>query len=96
MKLPILKLLTLAKVSSVPSLLVVAAGLVVPALAARVSRGLAEKGYKAWAHEDPPENPEDPALSLRHAIAWTIISGTVGGLSRLLAGRLLASRPRLR
>lgn len=94
MKLPILKLLALAKVSSAPSLLVVASGLVIPALAARVSRRLAERGYKAWAHQDPPEHPEDPALSLRHAIAWTIISGTVGGVSRLLVGRLLAARPR--
>jgi hypothetical protein len=72
------------------SLTLVGLGLLVPALAARATRSLAGRGYHAITQNEPPRNPADPEVEWRDAIIWTVVSGIVGGLARLVARRLLA------
>ncbi|MBC9731960.1 DUF4235 domain-containing protein [Nocardioides marmotae] len=56
---------------------------------------LAKKGLdKAWqlaTGRQPPENPADPDVELREAVAWAIASGVAVGLARMLAQRRAAS-----
>jgi hypothetical protein len=89
----VLKLLPIGPRRDPASLLLLAAGLVLPALAARLTRTALGFGYQAWAHEEPPKNPADPAVQWKHAVVWTMLSGALGGLGRLVARRLLAETP---
>lgn len=73
----------------VKALAVVGLGLLIPALAARATRSLAGHGYKAITNTNPPRNPAHPDVEWKDAIAWTLVSGMVGGLARLFARRLL-------
>ncbi|MFD2255678.1 DUF4235 domain-containing protein [Luteolibacter algae] len=72
------------------SLAMIGIGLLVPALAARLARSVAGKGYQLLTHEDAPRNPAHPQVEWKEAIIWTVVSGTIGGLARLSARRLLA------
>lgn len=72
------------------SLTLIGLGLVVPALASRATRTLAGRGYESITKQEPPRNPADPGVEWKDAIIWTVISGIVGGLARLVARRLLA------
>ena len=56
---------------------------------------LAKKGLNAtWrtaTRKKPPENPADPDVELREAVAWAVFSGAFVGLARMLAQRRAAS-----
>ncbi|MCW2814963.1 MAG: hypothetical protein JWN84_2418 [Nocardioides sp.] len=56
---------------------------------------LAKKGinatWKTATRKKPPENPADPDVELREAIAWAVFSGAFVGLARMLAQRRAAS-----
>jgi hypothetical protein len=56
---------------------------------------VAKKGINAtWTattRKKPPENPADPDIELREAVAWAVFSGAVVGLARMLAQRRAAS-----
>ena len=56
---------------------------------------LAKKGLdQAWrvaTGKKPPENPADPDVELREAVAWAIASGVAVGMARMLAQRRAAS-----
>ncbi len=56
---------------------------------------LAKKGlnasWKAATRKQPPENPADPDVQLREAVAWAVVSGALVGLARMLAQRRAAS-----
>ncbi len=79
--------------SDFSSLAMIGAGLLLPALAARLTRQIAGKSYELVAREEPPKNPADPAVAWKSAIAWTMVSGAIGGLGRVVARRLLADTP---
>ncbi len=76
------------KFSSLP---MIALGLLIPAVAARLTRGVAGKGYQALTHSDPPKNPAHPDVEWKDAILWTVFSGVIGGLARLAVRRWLAT-----
>jgi hypothetical protein len=56
---------------------------------------LAKKGidasWKTATRKQPPENPADPDVELREAVAWAVFSGAFVGLARMLAQRRAAS-----
>lgn len=56
---------------------------------------VAKKGLNAtWrtaTRRPPPENPADPDVALREAVAWAVVSGAFIGLARMLAQRRAAS-----
>jgi hypothetical protein len=74
------------------SLLLIALGFIIPAVAARLARTAAGAGYTAITHSDPPRNPEHPQVAWKEAILWTIFSGAIGGLAQLSARRWLARK----
>ncbi len=73
----------------VKALAVVGLGLLIPAIAARASRSLVGHGYKVITKHDPPRNPASHEVEWKDAIVWTLVTGMVGGLARLVARRLL-------
>jgi len=60
------------------------------AAAAAARKGL-NTSWKAATGKNPPENPADPDVDLREAIAWAVVSGVAIGVSRMLAQRKAAS-----
>ncbi len=56
---------------------------------------VAKKGlnatWKTATRKKPPENPADPDVELREAVAWAVVSGAFIGLARMLAQRRAAS-----
>ena len=76
--------------ASPKSLGLIAAGFILPAVAARLSRSAAGAGYHALTRNDPPRNPAHPQVEWRDAILWTVFSGVVGGLTRLVVRRWMA------
>jgi len=49
-----------------------------------------EMAWKAAVGNDPPRNPAARDVPWRHAIAWTVATGVLIGLGRLLAERAAA------
>lgn len=61
------------------------------ALAASVvARKLTDGTWKFVSGGDSPENPEDPDIDVKEAIAFAVLSGAIVGLSRMLANRQAA------
>ncbi len=62
--------------------------------AAAIATALAEKGIRsAWrvtTGDEPPDNPDNPDIEWRRAIAWALLSGAAIGLARLVATRRAA------
>jgi hypothetical protein len=58
--------------------------------AAAAKKGL-DLSWKAATRKKPPENPADPDIELREAVAWAVFSGAFVGLARMLAQRRAAS-----
>ena len=58
--------------------------------AAVAKKGL-DRVWRIATGRKPPENPADPDIELREAIAWAVASGTAIGLARMLAQRRAAS-----
>lgn len=69
----------------------IGAGLLLPALAARVARAGAAGVYRLATDRDPPKNPASLRTSWGEAIAWAALAGVTGGLARLVARRSLPS-----
>ncbi len=57
--------------------------------AAAAKKGI-DAGWKAATGKNPPENPADPDVALREAVAWAAFSGTFVALARMLAQRRAA------
>lgn len=70
-------------------LLLAAAGLAIPALADRLARRLAAKGFTAWTGDAPPRNPATLGVSWTHALVWTALAGALGGVARMASRRVL-------
>ncbi|MFW0875163.1 DUF4235 domain-containing protein, partial [Rhodococcoides corynebacterioides] len=56
-------------------LLLTGLALAVPAIADRVARRVAGRGYSAWTGENPPRNPATLGVTWRDAIIWTAVAG---------------------
>lgn len=81
-------LMKLFRTSSLPLL---AISFVIPMIGGKVARMLAGTGYHAITDLDPPKNPAHPDVEWKEAVAWTVVSGMIGGLARLMLRRWLAS-----
>ncbi|MBK1881244.1 DUF4235 domain-containing protein [Luteolibacter pohnpeiensis] len=81
------------KSSKISSLSLIGLGLILPAIAARAARSAAGAGYHAVTHMDPPKNPAHPDVAWKDAIVWTLVSGMIGGLTRLVVRRSMAGSP---
>ena len=44
-------------------------------------------GWKKTMKSDPPKNPADRDVSLKEALAWTLLSGVIAALVRLFVRR---------
>lgn len=65
-------------------------GLLVSGIAAGgafLARRLIGYGWKKTMKSDPPKNPADRDVSLGEAMAWTLITGIIAALVRLLVRR---------
>ncbi len=60
-------------------------------LAAVLARKALKSAWRMWMDSDPPDDPADPAVSWKEAVAWTAVTGAVVGVARLLATRAAAS-----
>jgi len=60
------------------------------AAAAAARKGL-NTSWKAATGKNPPENPADPDVDVREAIAWAVLSGVAVAVARMLAQRKAAS-----
>jgi hypothetical protein len=59
--------------------------------AAAVAKKGINASWTAATRKKPPENPADPDIALREAVAWAVFSGALVGLARMLAQRRAAS-----
>ena len=68
---------------------------VMAALAAIVGAFVARKSlafaWKTATGNEPPKNPEHPAVTWPEAISWAVISGAVMGVARMIAQKKVAS-----
>ena len=69
------------------SVMSLAAGLVAVAIA---KKGV-DTTWKVATGRQPPENPADPDVDVREAVAWALVSGMAVGLARMLGQRRAAS-----
>ena len=60
------------------------------AAAAAARKGL-NTSWKAATGKNPPENPADPDVDVKEAIAWAVLSGVAVAVARMLAQRKAAS-----
>jgi hypothetical protein len=59
--------------------------------AAAAARKALNTSWKAATGKKPPENPADPDVDIREAVAWAVLSGVAIGVARMLAQRKAAS-----
>jgi Protein of unknown function (DUF4235) len=59
--------------------------------AAALAKKVMDKSWTVATGKKPPENPADPDVDIREAVAWAVASGTAVGLARMLAQRRAAS-----
>jgi hypothetical protein len=55
------------------------------------TRGALKSAWRTVRHEEPPENPADPATAWHEAILWTSALAVGAGLGRLFMKRLATS-----
>ena len=67
-------------------------GLALPAIADRLMRSAAGRGYAAFTGEPPPRNPATIGVSWGQAIIWTAVAGALGGVARMAARKALSRR----
>ncbi|QZY27844.1 DUF4235 domain-containing protein [Nocardioides coralli] len=58
--------------------------------AATVSKKVLTTGWKKATGKTPPQNPADPDVAVREAVAWAAVSGALIGLARMFAARRAA------
>jgi hypothetical protein len=64
----------------------------VSALAAAAgARKALNTSWKVATGKNPPENPADPDVDVKEAIAWAVVSGVAIAVARMLAQRKAAS-----
>ena len=56
-------------------------------LAGIVAKKTTDSTWKFVTGSDSPENPEDPDIDLKEAVAFAVLSGVIVGLARMLANR---------
>lgn len=61
------------------------------ALAGIAARSLMQQGWKVFRGGEPPENPAARSVDWSEALAWTVGTGVVVGVMRMLAERGAAS-----
>lgn len=61
------------------------------ALAGIAARALMQGGWKVVRGGEPPENPAARSVGWGEAIAWTVVTGVIVGVMRLVAERGAAS-----
>ena len=59
--------------------------------AAAVARKTLDKSWKVATGKKPPENPADPDVEIREAVAWAVVTGAFIAVARMLAQRKAAS-----
>jgi hypothetical protein len=59
--------------------------------AAAMAKQALDGGWKAATGKKPPENPADPDVDIREAVAWAVASGTIMALAKMLATRRAAN-----
>lgn len=59
--------------------------------AAAVAKKALDGSWKAATGRKPPENPADPDVDIREAVAWAVASGTFMALAKMLATRRAAN-----
>lgn len=57
------------------------------ALAGIGARALMNNGWKLVRGDEPPQNPAARSVDWSEAVAWTVVTGVVVGLMRLVAER---------
>lgn len=55
--------------------------------AAVAARNATSAVWKKRTGQEPPMNPADPDIDWREAIAWTLLTGALAGVARLVARR---------
>lgn len=73
-------------------LLATALGLALPAIADRIVRRVAGRGFAAWTGKPPPRNPATIGVSWGHAVAWTALAGALGGVARMASRKALSRK----
>jgi hypothetical protein len=58
--------------------------------AAALAKKALDTGWRAATGKHPPENPADPDVQMREAVAWAVVSGTFVAVARMLAQRRAA------
>lgn len=58
--------------------------------AAMAARKALTSGWEATTGTEPPDNPADPAVPWRQALAWGLLTGAIVGVARMLANRQAA------
>ncbi len=71
-------------------LLLTGVALALPALADRIARRVAGRGYSAWTGVDPPRNPATVGVTWSQAIVWTALAGAIGGVARMASRKALS------
>lgn len=70
-------------------LLMTGVALAVPAVADRIARRVAGRGYAAWTGMNPPRNPATLGVTWSQAILWTALAGALGGVARMATRKVL-------
>jgi len=61
------------------------------AVATILVRRALRSGWRSWSEEDPPDNPADPEVGWKGALAWAGATGMAVAMGRVLARRGAAS-----
>lgn len=59
-------------------------------LGAAVARKALDKGWQVATGRKPPENPADPDIDVKEAVAWAVSTGALVALAKMLAQRRAA------
>jgi hypothetical protein len=59
--------------------------------AAALTRKLLDQSWRAAAGKNPPENPADPDVGFGEAVMWSVLTGALVALARMVAQRRAAS-----
>lgn len=53
-----------------------------------LARVILKSGWKAAAHEEPPNNPAEPGVTWTRALLWGALTGAAAGMTRVVARRM--------
>lgn len=69
-------------------------GMVSSLVVGSLARKVITFGWKRITGKEPPTDPQDPAVALKEALAWSIVVGVGVEAARLLATRAVTARMR--